>query len=297
MYAGIAQSIRFISLLIFLVSPVVSLAQDQRGEAKKSSEESMKKVDDGKPILTNNMMNHMMQAQMYRAQKNYAKAAEEDMKAQLLREQLRENQESRDKNEKRRDIATYSSDAAQSQLKGAVQSSAMNGNYTYAPQAIEASPTLSGLFGPVGPTPSDAARSLERSPTGLPTAAEEEINSELIIFDETVAGAANKPTGEAMPEPVSAVNTAAEVAEANDGVSADSIAAFQGELSRAENQMVALNAADVASQMPVRVDSPSKKKKSGEDDEEFWKTAPKKIEKKEKSRRLGRARVQAQPTN
>jgi hypothetical protein len=107
---------RVFTIFVTCSFAATSLAE-YSGEAKISSRESMKKVEDGNPILEQNRQRHLTQAALYQAQMNFPKAADEMAKAQMLQQQIDQNNQSREKNSNRKDTAVEASDAAQSQLK------------------------------------------------------------------------------------------------------------------------------------------------------------------------------------
>lgn len=280
-----------ITLLFILVAP--SWADEKSGEAKKSSENAMQKADDGKPVLTGNMLQHMMKAQMYQAQQNMPAAMQEQMKAQMLQQQLQKNNDSRDKNEERRDTAVFTSDAAQKQMQGSI----MGG----------------GLFKSERPKSESSGRTfLDPAPkstteTSAPAAsAQEQINTELIVFDEGVNKAAEAPsTAETPAEALQALaptSNNAPIAEKPIEVSKEIVAELTKELGHTEAQFTAVAAAawvgseggKGASLMdagppPLVVKKVASKKNKKDDKDEFWKTPAKKKTAKKNSRRAKRA--------
>lgn len=106
--------------LFFVFMALPCFANDENdpmsGEAKASSRNSMKEVEKGNPILQQHMMEHLQKAAMYQAQLNFPMAAQEMQKANMLKQQMDQNDNSHQKNSDRLDTAVYTSDASQSQL-------------------------------------------------------------------------------------------------------------------------------------------------------------------------------------
>jgi len=152
---------------LFLVLACISARAENdpnTGEAKRSSQNAVKKVDDGNPILQQNMMQHTMQAQMYQAQQNYAMAAEEQMKAQMLQQQIDQNDQSKQKNDDRKDHAVFSAAPAQTELKA---------------DPLAASPQVSA-GGRAFATTTGATFGVSPDPNGS-------INKEVLVLDDSIA--------------------------------------------------------------------------------------------------------------
>lgn len=251
-------------LVLHLLFALLPARAESTGEAKVSSQNAMKKVEDGDPILHQNMMQHMMMAQMYEAQMNFPMAAQERMKAQMLQQQIDTNNNSRDRNKDRRDNAIYTSDQAQSQSVAPIQ-----GGYQGT-----GSQALGSFFAPVP----------EQKPSS-----QEQVSSEFLTFDENT------------PKNLSPVDENTEIKaeaapELNTTVTADAVSPQRGaelaaDLKGVEDQVLA-DASPVTSEAPTENVSPVRtvqpppvlkveKKKPGKSDDEFWKD-PKKAQAKKR---------------
>lgn len=259
------------SLLFLLVTAPASLAEDQTGEAKASSQNAMKKVEDGDPILNQNMMQHMMMAQMYEAQMNFPMAAQERMKAQMLQQQIETNNNSRDRNQDRRDNAIFTSDKAQSQTVGPIQ-----GGFV-----ASGAPNALGSFFSTPPEPKPSAQ--------------EQISSEFLTFDEATPKTA---VPETTVNVETAVGTEKSTASTSTQITADAVsperqAELVADLEGVESQLfnaTELAEADIVS--PVRdISAPpilvvEKRDKTKEKaDDEFWKDPKKSKVKKQTGKR------------
>lgn len=266
--------ILYFSILLLLVTGTNSFANDQTGEAKASSQNAMKKVEDGDPILNQNMMQHTMMAQMYEAQMNFPMAAQERMKAQMLQQQIQTNNNSRDRNEDRRDNAIFTSDKAQSQTVAPIQGGAV---------AFTAPNALGSFF----------AAPAERKPS-----AQEQISNEFLTFDEATPKTAvpeqNVTVTEEKPVNVSTSFT-------NDTVSPQREAELVADLKSVEDQYSGQNESVLIAESnqsepelvsPVREIPPPaalvvEKKSKQKEEDEFWKD-PKKAKAK---KRVGKRAV------
>ncbi len=132
------------------------------GEAKISSQDAVQKVDNGNPVLQQNMMQHTMQAQMYEAQKNFGMASQEQMKAQMLQQQIDQNDQSRQKNDDREHKSVFSAAPPGKELKA---------------DPFATAPTTSAAGRPLAPA---SNATVAQDPNGS-------LNKEVLVLDDSVA--------------------------------------------------------------------------------------------------------------